>query len=63
MRLITAGTAMFLPLSVITSLMGVNVPQPGEDRDDLLYFSEYDTGMAVIAVGVFVFGRCNGWFS
>ena len=54
---------MFLPLSVITSLMGVNVPQPGEDRDDLLYFSEYDTGMAVIAVGVFVFGRCNGWFS
>lgn len=60
MNRLTFLATVFIPLTLIGSLWGMNVYVPGKDHTDLAYFYWILAGMAVYCTGCLSFGKRLG---
>lgn len=60
MNRLTFLTTVFVPLSLISGLWGMNVKVPGKDYQDLIYFFWILGGMALYCTGCILFGKRVG---
>jgi len=62
MKQFTAGACIFLPLTLIASIMGVNVRVPFQEEDSIMYFMILLGIMASVAILLMFLGRWRNWF-
>jgi magnesium transporter len=60
MNRLTFLATVFIPLTLVSGLWGMNVYVPGKDHTDLVYFFWIIGGMMVYATGCTLFGKRIG---
>jgi magnesium transporter len=59
LRVLTAASVVLLPLTLVASVWGMNVPVPGEGVGATFWW--IISGMAVLLVGMIAYFRTRGW--
>ena len=59
LRILTAASVVLLPLTLIASVWGMNVPVPGEGAPGAFWF--IIVVMAILLIGMVLYFRRRGW--